>query len=170
VLQQAARCGGTEIIEFSYPPVLDMEGLRSMKHSRGTGVGQIARIVGCLLKTGASPEPAIKGRCYYHHEYVFESRMRVLDRAAKTGKLGIFRTLLDASARVTARTLCYVDGSTFRGYNALKWAVYNGDRDRKPLSNGAKANDDILSDHNDRGNTVITALQIASWKSNTELV
>jgi len=128
--------------------------------------------VGCLLKAGASPEPAIKGRCYYHHEYVFKPRTRVLDRAVKTGKLGVFRTLLDASARVTARTLCYVDGSTFHGYNALKWAVYNEDKKivKLLLSNGAKVNDDILSDHNDRGNTVMTTLQIASWNINTELV
>jgi len=39
VLQRAARCGGTEIIELLYLPVLDMQGLRSMKHSWGTGVG-----------------------------------------------------------------------------------------------------------------------------------
>ena len=72
MLQRAARCGDTEIIELLLSASARYGGAAIYEALSGHGSwGQIARIVGSLLKTGASPEPAIKGRCYYHHEYVF---------------------------------------------------------------------------------------------------
>lgn len=193
VLATFKRCSRTVDILLTAGAPVDLTDLTGVTALHAAVSNNDIKIIERLLQAEADVKLQVEDpglACtYFNLSNAIGPGDMAIDIAARKGCIESCQLLLEKSAAISKRTLCYatekynpdlvrylldqgahVGSSTFDGLDPLKWAVHHGDLElvQLLLGRGADVNNENRT-KKDSGEPVMTALQIASLLKHIEI-